>query len=212
MPKSDALKSAKSPYLDITINAAGKRVAQSGVPETLQGTSQKRISLASDLRIAANGLYYSNPFGSDGPMPPQAGVETSYAIVLTLTNTTNKISAGRVTAVLPPYVRWTGVYSPANEQVTFNQHDSTVIWDVGDIDQNVGVNGNAPRQIAFSIGFSPSTSQVGQQPRLLQDITLDGIDTSTNAPISRTATDVTTNILGDKGFLPANATVVTKVQ
>lgn len=211
MPQSVALKFAQDPYLNISINAAGKRVGESGVPETLQGTSEQRISLASDLRIAANGLYYTNPFGSEGPMPPQAGVETTYAIVFTLTNTTNKITAAQVKATLPPYVRWTGVYSPANEKVTFNEHDSTVIWDVGNIDTNVGIGTSTPRQIAFSIGFTPSTSQIGQQPRLLQDITLDGIDTSTGNPISRTTTDVTTNILGDKGFLPANATVVTQV-
>jgi hypothetical protein len=212
MPGSDALKSAHSPYLDITVNAAGNRVGESGVPETLQGTSQSRVSLASDVRIAANGLYYSNPFGSNGPMPPQAGVETTYAMVLTLTNTTNQVSSTVVRAVLPPYVRWTGVYSPASEKVTFNQHDSSVEWDVGNVAPNTGVNGSQPRQIAFSIGFTPSTSQIGQQPKLLENITLNGVDVATGASIVRTAADVTTNILGDKGFLPANANVVTKTE
>jgi hypothetical protein len=76
------------------------------------------------------------------------------------------------------------------------------------VDAGVGLNGTAPRQAAIAIGFTPSTSQIGQQPALLQQISLSGTDASTGATAYRTASDVTTDILGDPGFSSANATVV----
>jgi len=208
VPTSEALKNIQNPSLTLTVNASGKRVSESGVPENLQATASQRVSVASDLRVTAQGLYYANPFGSVGPLPPKAGTETTYAVVFTATNSTNKLTSGRLKATLPPYVRWVGIYSPASESVTFNQNDSTVTWDLGVVEPGVGLNGTPPRQAAIAIGFTPSTSQIGQEPPLLQGMTFTGIDSATGASISRTIKDVTTNIVGDPGFSATGATVV----
>ena len=85
-------------------------------------------------------------------------------------------------ATLPPYVRWVGIYSPASEDLTFNQNDSTVTWDIGTIEPGVGMNGAPPRQAAIAIGFTPSTSQIGQEPPLLQVIGFSGVDAATGLP------------------------------
>ncbi len=208
VPKSDELGGILSPQLNISINAAGKRISETGVPENLQSSANQKISLASDIVLTAQGLYYANPFGSVGPMPAKAGMETTYAMVFTVTNTTNKISGAKVTAHLPPYVRWVGIYRPSSENITFNQNDGTVIWDIGDIAPGVGLNGTTPRQAAIAIGFTPSTSQIGQEPPLLQNISLTGTDEATKAPITRSVKNVTTNIQSDPGFSSANSTVV----
>ncbi|MDO8514617.1 MAG: hypothetical protein Q7S50_03680 [bacterium] len=234
MPKGDALKMFVNPRLTISVNAAGKRVSEIGVPENLQASVTQKISLASDFQLEAQGLYYANPFGSVGPMPPKAGTETTYALVFTVTNTTNKISDAKVTGHLPPYVRWVGIYSPSSENITFNQNDGTVTWNLGNVEPGIGLGGTPPRQAAIAIGFTPSTSQIGQQAPLLQDIELSGIDPSKidaakaadpSARIPRTVlqtdSDVTTNLLQiaktskdaatagtDPGFSTANATVV----
>lgn len=208
MPSSEELAAIQNPKLDVSVNAAGKRLSESNVPQNLQSTAQRSIRLATDLQIAAQGLYYANPFGSTGPMPPRANVETTYALVFTVTNTTNKISDAKMTAQLPPYVRWVGVYSPSTEKLTFNQSDGTVTWDIGEIAEGAGLNGVAPRQAAIAVGFTPSTSQIGQTPALLQDVTLTGYDAAAGANVTRKAPNITTNILGDPGFSPGSATVV----
>lgn len=208
VPTSDALKNISNPRLNITINAAGDRVSETGVPQTLQSSLNQPIAIASNLNLTANGLYYASPYGSTGPLPPKANSETTYAMVFTITNTTNKIDNASVTATLPPYVRWTGKNSPSSEKLVFNQDNSTVTWNIGTISPNVGLNGNPPRQVGFEIGFTPSTSQVGQQPVLLGDITLTGTDDSTGAVASSSAPNVTTNIIGDTNFNETNATVV----
>ncbi len=221
MPSGDALKTIVNPVLNISINAAGKRISETGVPENLQASASQKIALASALELTARGLYYANPFGSVGPMPPKAGAETTYAMVFTVTNTTNKISGAKVSAHLPPYVRWVGIYSPSSERVTFNQIDGTITWDLGDVAPGVGLGGTPPRQAAIAIGFTPSTSQIGQEPALLQNIQLWGIDSSKAAAeveanpgavivpvVLRSVKNVTTNIAGDPGFSAGNATVV----
>ena len=233
MPSGDALKNVKNPRLVFSLNASGKRASESGVPENMQSAATQTVGIASDLELAAQGVYYANPFGASGPIPPKAGSETTYAIVFTISNTTNEVTSAKLVAHLPPYVRWLGSYSPAYEHVSFNQQDGTVTWDLGTIASNVGVNGTPTRQAAISIGFTPSTSQIGEQPALMQQITLSGVDSSKAAALQMThpgATstpstlltvgDVTTNlavvskssanmVIGlDPGFTAANATVV----
>src|SRR3989344_739328 len=209
VPDSDALQSIKNPRLSISVNAAGKRISETDVPENLQATTLKTIKVASSLEILAQGFYYQNPFGSEGPLPPKAGSETTYAIALGVTNTTSKITNAKLTAILPPYVRWLGKYLPSSsESVTYNKSDGSITWNIGDISSGVGVEGVPPRQIAFAIGFTPSTSQIGEKPALLQNIVLTGIDSATGESISPQAADVTTNILGDQGFSSSYATVV----
>lgn len=207
-PKGEALADIQNPRLLITVHAAGKRVSEAGVPETLQATARQTLRVASAIEVIAQGLYYSNPFGSQGPMPPKAGVETTYAIVFSVTNTTNTVEDAFMKATLPPYIRWVGIYSPSHEKVTFNPNDSTLTWDVGVVEPGVGIGSSVPRQAAIAIGFTPSTSQIGQQPPLVRDVTLTGKDTSTQASIVKTSADVTTNIVGDPGFSATDATVV----
>jgi len=209
VPESAALQAIQTPRLTISVNAAGKRISESDVPENLQATALKTIKVASSLEILAQGFYYQNPFGSEGPLPPKAGSETTYAIALGVTNTTSRITNAKLTATLPPYVRWLGKYIPSSsESVTYNKTDGTISWNIGNIESGVGIEGVPPRQIAFAIGFTPSTSQIGEKPALLQNIILTGIDSATGESISPQASDVTTNILGDQGFSSSYATVV----
>ncbi|MBI5457054.1 hypothetical protein HY969_04935 [Candidatus Kaiserbacteria bacterium] len=208
VPNDAAIQALRDPHVDIAVHAAGKRVSETGVPESLQASAVQTLKFASDLALAAQGLYYSNPFGSVGPIPPKANSETTYAVVFNITNTTNRIENAKVRATLPSYVRWVGIYSPSSEKLVFNPNDSTVTWEVGTIEPGVGIGGAVPKQAAIAIGFTPSTSQVGQQPPLVRSIILTGVDASTKASITKTTTDVSTNIIGDPGFSAANATVV----
>ncbi len=206
MPQAEVLEALRNPTFTITAHAAVKRLAESGVPENLQATASQTVKIASNLAVSAEGHYYENPFGSVGPMPPKAGEETTYAVVLIVTNTTNKISGAKLTAILPPYARSLG-YLPSSEGVSFNM-DGTITWNLGDIESGTGIRGTPPRLVAIAVGVTPSTSQIGDMPPILKNISLSGTDASTGAQVTRSAPDVTTNILGDAGFSSANATVV----
>ncbi len=221
MPSSEDLAIMRDPRLVVTVNAGGSRLSEKGVPENLQSVSMQTIKVASDLQLIAQGLYYTNPFTSAGPLPPQVGKETTYAVVFTVLNTTNKITDASISAELPSYVRWTGIYSPASEKIEFDSRSGRIVWRIGDIEPGVGINGAAPRQAAIAIGFSPSLGQVGSQPMLVDTVTLSGTDSATGEKVTRTTTtQITTNLAnvaqsstgtkytGEAGFTTANATVV----
>lgn len=220
MPASDAFAQVKDPRLTISVNASGNRTSETGVPQNLQAAVQQTIAVASDLQLSSQALYYASPYGSTGPMPPKANAETTYAAVFIVRNTSSTIKDAVLTATLPSYVRWTGKRSPASENMTFNQQTGTVMWNLGDIAAGVGVASSTPRELAFEIGFTPSTSQIGKQPALLQNITLTGTDAATGLKITKTTPDVTTNLAQvqksadnvpvsiDPGFTAANAAVV----
>jgi len=208
VPKGEVAQSLRDPKVDITVHAAGKRVSEIGVPESLQATAVQTLKFGTSLEFAVVGLYYTSPFGSTGPMPPKAGEETRYAIVFNVVNTTNKIENAVVKATLPPYIRWVGNYSPASEKFTFNINDSTVTWDIGTVEAGTGVGANLPKQAAIAVGFTPSTSQIGQQPALIRNLTFTGIDAATKSTVTRGTSDVTTRLTSDPGFNAANAAVV----
>ena len=72
-PSAAMLASATNPDIVISLSAAGQRTDQSGVPQNLQAALSQTIGITTDLEFAAQGLYYANPFGSTGPIPPKAG-------------------------------------------------------------------------------------------------------------------------------------------
>lgn len=207
VPEGASAEALRDPKITITVHAAGKRVSEVGVPESLQATAVQTLKFGTAVEFAAVGLYYTSPFGSTGPMPPQAGQETRYAIVFNVVNTTNNIENAVVKATLPPYVRWVGNFSPANEKFTFNPNDSTMTWEVGTIEAGTGIGTVLPKQAAIAIGFTPSTSQIGQQPVLIRNLSLSGIDAATKTVVTRTTSDITTRLTSDPGFNTQSANV-----
>jgi hypothetical protein len=208
MPDEETLLDVREESMNIAVHAAGKRVSERTVPETLQSSVERTLKLASKVTLLARGFYYSNPFGSVGPLPPKVDEETTYAVVLTLKNTSNNITDAKVVAELPPYVRWIGVYSPAQERVSFNSLNGSITWNVGDISQGVGIKTKPPREVAFAIGLTPSASQVGQQPDLIKGLVLTGVDTFTEKDITVTQKNVDSNLVDDSGFSVLEANVV----
>lgn len=208
MPDKKALEKIQEGELSFTVHAAGKRVGEKNVPETIQSSISKKVKLASNVELIGQGFYYQNPFGSTGPLPPRVDQETTYALLLSVTNTSNTLEQGTLRAQLPPYVRWVGIYSPLQERLTFNVADGSFTWNMGRVVPGVGVGSTAPRQVAVAVGLTPSSSQVGEQPILLRDIIFTAKDTFTNSDIILKGKDITTNLIDDAGFSTTEASVV----
>jgi hypothetical protein len=178
------------PVINIEVHAAGQRLSETGVPESLQSTVLETIKIATDTTFTSRALYHENPFGSVGPLPPRVHQETTYGIVWELSNTTSEVRDVTVTAALPPYVRWLGTVSPVVENITYNKAEGTLTWHVGTLETGIGVGDEEPRRVAFNVGLVPSASQVGQSPEIIRNQTLRGVDTFVDAPIELPADDV----------------------
>jgi hypothetical protein len=128
--------------------------------------AEKEIKIASQLQLKASALYYS------GPMPPKVGQETTYTITWSLGNNSNDFSKIKVSASLPPYIRWLNVISPADSDVKFNERDGTVVWNVAYVPAGSGIVFPS-KEISFQIGLIPSLLQLGSSPVLVREATLE---------------------------------------
>lgn len=193
----EQLAGKENPEVNIEIHAAGQRLSETGVPETMQSTIKETVKIATDIDLSSRALFHENPFESVGPLPPKVHQETTYGIVWEVTNTTNKMRDGTVTAILPPYIRWLGVVSPVAENIVYKQAEGTLTWYLGSVLPGTGVGDTEPRRVAFNIGFVPSAGQVGQSPNLLTDQVLKGFDLFVQHELEAEADDLTINLEED---------------
>lgn len=183
--------------LDIIVN--GKRLEGNNVPQEVLYSGTKTVKIATDARLSSKALHWSGPFENSGQMPPKAESETTYTVIWTITNTSNKIKNAKVTATLPIYVKWLSQTSPESENISFNSVGSEVVWDVGDIEAGAGID-SPPKEVAFQISFLPSLSQEGQSPIILNETTLGGTDTFTSTSVGEVRSALTTTLKFDPDF------------
>ncbi len=194
--------SIRNPEILLTVNAAGRRSSDSNVPEQIEATLSRTVKISSDVFLTPQALHFSGPFQNSGPMPPKAEQETTYTIVWSAGNSSNQVSNAKVSATLPPYVRWVGVISPAGADVTYNPVGGEVAWNIGDLASS---GSTAPqKEIAFQIALLPSVSHIGTAPVLLNTQTLTAFDRFTNTEVRDTKGPLTTNLTADPGFTQGN--------
>ena len=189
----------KNPTINITITTSGKRLSEAGVPEEIEGRVEQKIKISSEAIFAPSIVYFVGPFQNTGPLPPQVEKETTYTISWTMLNSSNHVSRGKVFSVLPPYVRWTGVTSPAGENITYNEVSREVMWNVGRLEAGAGIT-LPPRGVAFQVGFLPSISQFNQTPTIVGESTFTGADEFTGASVRLTGKALTISLNTDPSY------------
>lgn len=194
----------RNPVIDLTFKFRGRREAEAEASEQVETTLHKKIKFNSVIQLAAKTLYFTGPLKNEGPLPPKVGSQTIYTLVWSMVNSSNALEAGRVKATIPPYISWLAVQTPTNEILTFTPGESAlggeVVWDLGTVPGGAGV-ASPPREVAFQIGFTPSITQVGTSPLLLNAPTLEGIDSFTRQPLSYTfSRPLDTNLISDSQF------------
>jgi len=197
----------RNPRIDIAISARGRRVAEEGAMEEIKEFVKRAVLVNSDLQLTSRAVYYAGPLSNSGPLPPKVGEPTTYTIIWSVVNSSSDVSGARVTASIPSYVNWRGIISPQGEGISFNANTGEVSWSVGGVPAGVGVT-RAPREVAFQVSFTPSTSQAGSTPTLVNNIVLSGTDNFTNDTIQYARPALTTNLNTDPSFNQAQAQVV----
>ncbi|MBP9711084.1 MAG: hypothetical protein KBD50_02395 [Candidatus Pacebacteria bacterium] len=185
-----------NPVIDMNLSVRAVRPS-SGAPEIIDSAATARASLASALSLSSQVLHFSGPFSNKGPMPPQVEKPTTYSVVWTVKNSSNAVGNGVVSATLPPYVRF--VVAQEGSAITYNQGSRTVTWNLGDIKAGVGYTTSA-RTAAFQIEITPSLSQLGEVPVLVNAAKLSGQDRFAQIQLSAESEVSTTNLVGESGF------------
>jgi hypothetical protein len=195
-----------NPSINIEVSVAGKQSVQGSEINELNNSSSAIVRIISDVGFAAKALYYSGPFTNTGPIPPKAEQPTTYAVVWTLTNTSNSISNTQIKSTLPPWVSFVGHVSPASEDVTYNSSTKQITWNVDRIPKGTGITG-AARTASFQISFTPSLSQVGTTPNIVNDAVLTGHDDFANVDVRVSKSALDARLDGDPTF-PVSGGVV----
>jgi hypothetical protein len=189
--------------ISLEISVGGKRVTESNVPETMTSSISRTVKLSTNLILTPRILFYSGPFTNAGPIPPRADRETTYTVMWTASNSSNRVTNATVVASLPSYVRWVGNVSPTGEDISFSNVGGQITWKVGELPAG------GKKEAAFQIAFTPSVSQIGNSPILINDQTLSGTDEFTSTVIEAVKRGMTSNLTTDAGF-PLNGGVVTQ--
>lgn len=193
----------KNPQIAIEVYASARRTSDLGAVETITTLATRTVKFESDLRLTAQGLYYSGPFKNTGPLPPKADSATTYTIKWTVRNTTSSVSDAIVQTTLPvTYVKWLGNISPSGEDVSYNESNAEVTWNVGRIPAG------GTREAAFQISFLPSLSQLHQTPKLTEESVLTARDDFAKTMLGDTRPPITTHLSTDPAFSQNQATVV----
>jgi len=170
------------PSMNIEISISGKQPLEGNEIKNINNGETKIIRIISDMGLATKALYYSGAFKNTGAIPPKAEEETTYTVVWAVSNTVNNISRARVVSSLPTFVRFIGPVSPISEDVTYNASTKEVVWNVGNIPRGTGITGSG-REVSFQIGFTPSLSQLGTSPVIINDAILTGHDDFANVDV-----------------------------
>lgn len=192
----------KNPEVNVEVRVRAKRTSESNVPEEITSFALQKVKVQTALSLSSRGLYYSGPFKNKGALPPKADNETTYTIVWTIKNTSNSVSNATVTAVLPLYTKWLGVVSPQGEDVSFDERNSEVVWNIGRIPAG------GTREVAFQISFLPSLSQVGQYVDLIKETIVSATDDFTKTTVNDKEVPVRTVLNSDPKFVQEQGVVV----
>ena len=187
------------PSINVETSIVGKQQLDGYATRDLNNKTLSIVRIISDVGFATKALYYSGPFANTGTIPPKVEKETTYTIIWSISNTANSISKVQVHSTLPPWMRFVGPVNPTNEDLTYDPNTKEIIWNAGGIPKGAGITG-AGREVAFQIGFTPSLSQVGTSPVIINDAILTGHDDFANVDVRINKTSLNIRLANDSAF------------
>ena len=198
--------SLKNPEINIEVSVKGRQSSLGNAFQEIDSVLKQKVKFGTNLQITGHALYNSGPFQNSGPLPPTPGQPTTYTIVWSVANTTNKVTNAKVRGVLPLYVDWVNKVSPAGQSINYNSATREIIWDIGNLEAGTGTS-SSPRQINFQVRLNPSSSQSNTPPNLVINNSLYGKDSFTGLDINRSMQSITTRLNRDSNYNSQNDTV-----
>ncbi|MEI6280796.1 MAG: hypothetical protein WCP17_02230 [bacterium] len=196
-----------NPTINIEVSVSGLQALDGSPTSEINNSTSAVVRIISDVGFSTKALYYAGPFTNTGLIPPKVEQKTTYTIVWSLSSTANSISKTQVNSTIPPWINFVGPISPENENLTYNPSTREIVWNADRIPKGSGITA-AARNVAFQVSFSPSLSQVGTVPNLINDAILTGHDDFANVDIKINKTSMNIRLDNDETFPPNGGVVV----
>ncbi len=151
------------------------------LPNTLTVSNNLVVKLTSRVILGEQGFYNDAEIENFGPLPPEVGKETTYAIHWKITNVSNEIKDVVVKTHLPTGVSWKGIVKPDSERsrISFNERTHEIVWKIPYLENGKGIL-DFPQEVIFQIGVIPQINQVNKKLTLIDKVILEAEDTFTH--------------------------------
>ena len=139
--------------------------------------------------------YYNDPaFGSNGPVPPAVGRETTYTIHWSLINPGNNVGDAGIVAILPTGVTWKGSSSVTSglPELVYNNNSSEISWKIVNLPMGAGSQ-SSKYEAVFQVSIKPTSSQKDTIIDLIRDASFSGKDSITGQAIVVRSLTLTTD-------------------
>lgn len=203
---STSLKAITNPDLKLDVSVRGKRNSENDVPESITSSAARRVKIASNISLGGQVVRSTGAFENSGPIPPRAEQQTTYTVVWTVDNTSSTVANAQVQSSLPPYVKWLGKKDPSSEDIVYNSVDGTIVWNVGSISTYTSGTSRR-RQVSFQVGLTPSITQVGQTPVIVNQSVLSAQDDFTGEALRSNLGTLNTRFGADQSFVDGDEKV-----
>ncbi len=196
--KAPILRNAGEKNLAIGIKA---HIEAGEQPSELAGTDLTaddalRLRVRSHLTFAGRVVYRASPILNSGPLPPEVGKKTTYAILLEARSFTNTLQNVVVSTTLPTQLRWEEKTFPQSARMTFDKGTQDLRWDIGELAAGTGIFTPA-LTAAFQVSITPSEFDRNTIVQLLKDIKLTGTDSFTGEPVEAHIGPLSTELQSD---------------
>ncbi len=165
--------------------------------------------ISSKLELAQKAFYSDEIFGNTGPLPPQAGMATTYTVTWQAKNYYSNVKAAAVRAILPPEAQFvSGKIFPEIQTagLTYNEATREIVWNIGDMVAGQGLV-SSPLNVSFQIAVSPMNSQIGGTAGIIGQAVIKGGDEWTEASLESVSPALDTASLSDP-ILTENSGIV----
>ncbi len=185
---------------DVAINVYARRVAEPGAAEQLVGTTLIEAKYDSTIFLGSQASR-GTLFTQLGTIPPQVGQTTSYVVTLVAEAGVNDLTDAAIETKLPIYVNWRDSIQGEGE-LTYNTVSQQLQWNAGNIPSGTR------KEVSFQVSVTPSSSQVGSTPVLIQRQTMRATDRFTGTRLQAVADPVYTELSTEAGFEEGNGRVI----
>jgi hypothetical protein len=165
--------------------------------------------ISSKLEIAQKAYYNDEIFGNSGPFPPRVGDDTTYTVTWQAKNYYSDVKNVKVTATLPPEVKFNRENIFPEDQVSklsYDKDNRQITWDLGDMSAGQGLISN-PLNVSFQVTLTPMSSQRGEKAGVIGEAKISGDDSWTNSTLESTSPSVDTASISDPDMNEDNGVV-----
>lgn len=152
-------------------------------------TATVTAKTVSNTELTAEAHYFNDdgiPVGS-GPLPPKVGEATTYRVSAVIENDLHELNDLKLSAKLPPNVRWTGLSSVDAGDLRFDAGSGKLIWTLNWMPTTI-----KNLTVSFDLAITPQEDDRGKFPTLVDGIIFEATDKVNGFPMLLSASPLTT--------------------